>query len=71
MIKGLSSRDRDARKEWLKRLDRIAGELNVLLVVVAIGLATLDLTFLFTQRVVDRLPTVTRVVYEQPVTKPH
>jgi hypothetical protein len=66
MIRGLSPRKHFARKEWLRRIDRIAGELNVLLVVVAIGLATLDLTFLFTQHVVDRLPTVTRVVYEQP-----
>jgi len=49
-------------KEWLQRIDRVAGDLNVLLVVVAIGLATLDLTFLVTQNVVNHLPPVTRVV---------
>jgi len=66
MIKGLLSRRHFARKEWLRRLDRIAGDLNILLVVVAVGLATLDLTFLFTQRVIDRLPQMTRVVHEAP-----
>jgi hypothetical protein len=35
----------------------------VLLVVIAIGLATLDVTFLPTQKVID-LPQVTRVTYE-------
>lgn len=49
-------------KQFLQRVDRVAGDLNVLLVVVAIGLATLDLTFLVTQKVVDHLPPVTRVV---------
>src|SRR5206468_12720178 len=42
------------RKEWLQRLDRVAGDLNVLLVLVAIGLATLDATMLFSQRLLDR-----------------
>lgn len=50
-------------REWLGRLDRIAADLNVLLVMFAIGLATLDLTFLVTQRVIDRLPEVTRITY--------
>ena len=48
--------NRSRRREWLRRLDRIAADLNVLLVMFAIGLATLDLTFLVTQRVIDRLP---------------
>jgi hypothetical protein len=52
-----------ARKEWLRRLDRIAADLNVLLVMFAIGIATLDLTLIVTQRLVDRLPEVTRVTY--------
>lgn len=69
MLRGLSPRNHTARKEWLQRLDRVAGDVNVLLVVIAVGLATVDLTFLFTQRVIDRLPPVTRVVYEQPVNK--
>lgn len=48
-------------RERLRRLDRIAGDLNVVLVIFAIGLATLDLTFLVTQRVIDRLPQMTRI----------
>ncbi len=52
-----------APKEWLRRLDRIAADLNVLLIMFAIGLATLDLTFFVSQRLIDRLPEVTRVVY--------
>ena len=57
-----------SRKEWLRRLDRIAADLNVLLF--AIGLATLDLTFLLTQHVIDRLPQTTRVVYATPPAAP-
>jgi hypothetical protein len=67
----ISPRNPLFRKEWLRRLDRTAGELNVLLVVFAIGLAALDLTFLFSERVIDRLPQVTRVVdVERPVASP-
>jgi hypothetical protein len=66
----LSPRSRVLLKETLRRIDRIAGDLNVLLVVVAIGLATLDLTFLLTQKVIDHLPPVTRVVYESRPASP-
>jgi hypothetical protein len=52
-----------ARSEWFRRLDRIAKDLNVLLAVFAIGLATLDLTFLVTQRLIDRLPQATQLVH--------
>jgi hypothetical protein len=52
-------------KEILRRLDRIAGDLNVLLVVVAVGLATLDLTFLVTQKFVEHLPPITRISHDQ------
>ena len=45
-------------------MDRIAADLNLLLVVIAIGLATLDVTFLITQKVVDHLPPVTRMTYD-------
>jgi hypothetical protein len=34
----------------------------VLLVLVAIGLATLDATMLFSQRLIDSIPQVTRIV---------
>jgi hypothetical protein len=40
----------------LHRMDKVAGDLNVLLAVIAIGLAALDVTFLVTQKVIDRLP---------------
>jgi len=51
----------------LRRLDRIAADLNVLLVVFAIGVATLDLTCLIAHHVIDRLPQMTRIVYlDQP-----
>ena len=46
-----------------ERLDRVAADLNLLLVVLAIGLATFDLTFLVIQRVIERLPGMTRVTY--------
>jgi hypothetical protein len=46
---------------FFQRLDRVAADLNVVLVVLAVGLATLDFTFLVTQKVIDRLPQVTRV----------
>ena len=65
MINRLSPRTRTGLKATFRRLDRIAGDLNVLLVVIAVALATLDLTFLITQKVVEHLPPVTRVVYEQ------
>ena len=60
-MKRLSSRKSFSMKEMLQRIDRVAGDLNVLLVVIAIGLATLDLTFLVTQNVVNRLPPITRI----------
>ena len=44
------------RREWLRRLDRIAADLNILLLMFAIGLATLDLTFIVAEQVIDRLP---------------
>jgi hypothetical protein len=47
--------------QFFRRVDRIAGDLNVVLLVFAVGLATLDLTFMVTQKVVDRLPQVTRL----------
>jgi hypothetical protein len=48
--------------EWLRRLDGAAGDLNVLLVVFAIGLAALDLTILLSQIVIGQLPTTGRVI---------
>jgi hypothetical protein len=66
MIKRLSRLNRTSIRDILRRIDRVAADLNVLLVVVAIGLATLDVTFLITQKVVDHLPPVTRMTYDTP-----
>jgi hypothetical protein len=65
MIKRLSPQNRPSIREVLRRVDRVAADLNVLLVVVAIGLAALDMTFLLTQAVVDNLPPIARVSYDQ------
>ena len=65
MIKRLSPQNRLSIKETLRRVDRVAGDLNVLLVVVAIGLAALDMTCLLTQTFVDNLPPITRISYDQ------
>jgi hypothetical protein len=52
-------------RQLLQRVDRIAADLNVILLVFAVGLATLDFTFLVTQKVIDRLPPMTRLVQDQ------
>ena len=64
MLKRLFPHNRLSIKDKLRRVDRVAADLNVLLVVVAIGLAALDVTFLVTQKVVDNLPPVTRISYD-------
>jgi hypothetical protein len=51
-------------REILRRADRIAGDINVLLVVIAIGLATLDATFFVSQKVVDHLPPITHIDHQ-------
>jgi hypothetical protein len=71
MIKRLFSYNRLSIKEKLRRVDRVAADLNVLLVVIAIGLAALDVTFLITQKVVDNLPPITRVSYDAPPPSPN
>jgi hypothetical protein len=51
-------------RQLLQRVDKVAADLNVVLLIFAVGLATLDFTFLVTQKVVERLPEVTRMVPE-------
>jgi hypothetical protein len=62
---GMNMRVSFKKTRWpsqlIGRVDRIAADLNVVLLIFAVGLATLDLTFLVTQKVVDRLPQVTRL----------
>ena len=60
MIKRRFPLNKISIRAMLHRIDRAASDLNVLLVVIAIGLAALDVTFLITQKVVDHLPPVTR-----------
>ena len=62
MLNGSVSRVCAGQLKRLRRLDKAAGEFNVLLAVFAIGLATLDLTIAVSRQLVDRLPEVTRVV---------
>jgi hypothetical protein len=71
MSNPISPRNPTVLRGWMRRLDRAAADLNVLLVVFAIGLAALDVTFLFSQQLIDRLPQVTRVVdVERPAASP-
>jgi hypothetical protein len=55
-------------KQIIRRLDAVAADLNVLLVVFALGLAVLDVTFVVTQKVVDHLPPISRLNPDQPAT---
>lgn len=55
----MSPHRRLSLKEMGQRVDRAAGHLNVLLLVIALGLATLDFTFFVTEKVVDSLPPIT------------
>ena len=50
----------DWRKPLLVRLDRVAGEVNAFLFVLALGLAALDLTCLWAFRMADALPAMAR-----------
>lgn len=52
---------RPSYREFFRRVDRVAADLNVLLVVVAMGLAMLDFTFFVTQRMIDNLPPITQI----------
>jgi hypothetical protein len=55
-----SPRDDDSAKRLLARLDRVAREMNVFLLVLALGLAALDLTCLWAFRMADALPAMAR-----------
>lgn len=67
----LSPQTRPSLKELVQRVDRVAGHLNVLLLVIALGLATLDFTFYVTEKVVDSLPPITHVNYDNPQPAAH
>jgi hypothetical protein len=61
MLRESLRRMRSAPVSWMRRLDRVAADLNVLLVMFAIGLATLDLTFIVANRLIQ-LPEVTTII---------
>ena len=61
MLKHPLPQPRPSFREFFRRVDRVAGDLNVLLVVVAMGLAMLDFTFFVTERMIDSLPQITVV----------
>jgi hypothetical protein len=49
-----------SRKSWLHRLDQAAADLNIVLLLFAIGLAMLDLTLLVTPLLVHQLRPLTQ-----------
>jgi hypothetical protein len=67
----ISPSNRLTVRHLLRRMDRIAGDLNVLLVVIAIGLAALDVTFFVTQQVVNNLPPITRISHGAAPSQPN
>ncbi len=56
MVYGWQRDDKSSAKGWVVRLDRVARELNVILVVIAIGLAILDFTCFLMLQIRDALP---------------
>jgi len=65
-MKRLTPGTRSSLKSFAQRVDTAAGHLNVVLVVIALGLATLDFTFFVTEKVVDSLPPVTHIAVDAP-----
>jgi hypothetical protein len=61
----LGSRYRDLPKFVWRRLDRMAGEVNTFLILVALALAMLDL-FCLAQKFVDALPPVVQTTAQMP-----
>jgi hypothetical protein len=56
MLRGPFAKTYAVHLQRLRKVDRVAADLNVVLVLFAIGLGVLDLTCLFTRQVVNRLP---------------
>jgi len=55
-----SPQENNSPKRLLTRLERVAGEMNAFLFVLALGLAALDLTCLWAFRMADALPAMAR-----------
>jgi hypothetical protein len=60
-MRSTPSREDHFAKQLMRRLDRVAGEINVFLVVIALGLAVLDFTCLWAFTIEDALPPITRI----------
>lgn len=52
---------RDTPRFILRRLDHIAGEVNTVLIVIALGLGMLDLLYAL-QKIVDAIPPAVQVI---------
>lgn len=66
MLRRLSPDKRVRARELIRQLDRMAADLNIVLILFALGLAILNVTFLITYSVTDHLPAATRVTFEAP-----
>lgn len=66
MMNRISPQKRLAWREILRRIDKVAGDLNILLVVFALGLAILDMTFFVSEDVIAHLPPLTSITYAAP-----
>ena len=55
-----SPQEDNSPKRLVARLERVAGEMNAFLFVLALGLAALDLTCLWAFRMADALPAIAR-----------
>ena len=55
-----SPQENNSPKRLVARLERVAGEMNAFLFVLALGLAALDLTCLWAFRMADALPAMAR-----------
>jgi len=58
-------------KKFMKKLDDACAVVNVFLVVIAIGIGTLDLTFLVTNNIMKNMPQITRVVFVEGPNAPY
>jgi hypothetical protein len=66
MMNRFSPHRRPSLRGLLRRIDKVAGDLNVLLVVFALGLAVLDMTFFVAQNVIEELPPLASITYPAP-----
>ena len=63
MLHRLSPHKRVRAKELIRQLDRIAADLNIVLILFALGLAVLDATFLVTYAVNNPPPGATESAF--------